>query len=98
MAVFYTVLPVSMVMLGFLTYRVTKMIYDQHDMKSAKMLPKVLMSLVLAVASINIGFVLIASNSSFSGTIGSLKVSLLIVLLSMALSVSVLSRNLMEEE
>lgn len=96
MAVFYTVLPVSMVMLGFLTYKVTRMIYDKHDMRSVKLLPKVLMALVLSMASINVGFLLVASGPMVDGRIGTLKTSMLIVILSMALSVSVLSRNLLE--
>jgi hypothetical protein len=94
--VFYAVLPVSMVMLGFLTYRVTRMIYDQHSMRSVQLLPKVLMALVLSVAALNIGFIMVASGPMVSGTLGTLRTSILIVLLSMALSVSVLSRNLIE--
>lgn len=96
-AVFLGLLPVSVVMLGFLTYKVTRMIYEQRDVGNSSLLPKVLMSLVLAVAAVNIGFILVASGPALSGVLGLLRMSLLIVILSMALSISVLSRNLIQE-
>jgi len=93
--VFYSVMPVSIVIIAFLTYRVARMMYvsDAFNQGSFNAL---IMALLLAVISLNIGFVMVvlSSPASLSGGIGMFKMSFLIVILSLALSVSVLSRNM----
>jgi hypothetical protein len=90
--VFYSVLPVSMVLLGFLTYKVSMMLY--HQQEHGKILGKSVMALLLAMVAINIGFIISisAGDTLLTGMMGMFKISFLIVILSLALSISVLSR------
>lgn len=92
--VFYSVIPISLVLIGFLTYKVSKMLY--HSETRGKTLDKVVMSLLLALVSINIGFIISVSagQQMLSGVLGMFKISFLLVMLSLALSISVLSRHL----
>jgi len=92
--VFYSVIPVSLVLIGFLTFKVSKMLYESDN--QGKTLDKVVMSLLLALVSINIGFIISVSagQQMLTGVLGMFKISFLLVMLSLALSISVLSRHL----
>lgn len=92
--VFYSVVPISMTVIGYLTYKVGKMVYETEGEDFMGLLSPVLMSLLLAVVAINVGFMLLLSSSSpvLSG-VGTVKTSYLIVILAMALAISVLTRN-----
>lgn len=97
--IFYSVVPLSMAVIAYLTYKVGRMVYDQEQNKYLGLMSPVLMALFLAVVAVNIGFMILLSSSSplLSG-IGTVKTSYLIVVLSMALSISVLTRNFHEEK
>lgn len=92
--VFYSIMPISFVLIGFLTYKVSMILYKQE--KRGRTLEKAAMALLLAMVSINIGFVVAisAGDGILSGMMGMFKISFLLVILSLALSVSVLSRHL----
>ena len=97
--IFYSVVPLSMAVIGYLTYKVGRMVYDQGDDKYLGLMSPVLMALLLAVVAINIGFMMLLSSTSPVLTgIGTVKTSYLIVVLSMALSISVLTRNFYDGE
>lgn len=92
--VFYSVVPISIVLIGFLTYKVSMMVYRQEE--HGEILSKAVMALLLAITSINIGFIvtIFSGDGLLSGMMGMFKVSFLLVILSLALAVSVLSRHL----
>lgn len=92
--VFYSVMPISIVLIGVLTYKVSMMLYRQEE--HGETLSKVVMALLLAIVSINMGFIVTisAGDGLLSGMMGMFKISFLLVMLSLALSVSVLSRHL----
>lgn len=95
--IFYSVVPLSMAVIAYLTYKVGKMVYDTEDDKILGLMSPVLMALLLAVVAVNVGFMMLLSTTSpvLSG-VGTVRTSYLIVVLSMALSISVLARNFMD--
>ena len=96
--IFYSVLPLSMALIGYLTYKVARMIYEREEEENyLDMLSPMLMSILLAIVAINIGFMMIVSSSSGISSIGTVRASYLITILSVALSVSVLMRNFFEK-
>ena len=97
--IFYSVLPLSMALIGYLTYKVARMIYEREEEENyLDMLSPMLMSILLAIVAVNIGFIMIVSSSSGLSNIGTVRASYLITILSVALSVSVLMRNFFEKE
>lgn len=91
--IFYSVLPLSMALIGYLTYKVARMMYERNEENYLDMMSPLLMSILLAVVAVNIGFIMVVSSSSNLAQIGTIRTSYLIVVLSVALSISVLLRN-----
>mgnify|MGYP006290547947 CR=1 FL=1 len=97
--IFYSVVPLSMAVIGFLTYKVGRMVYESSEDNKFGLISPILMSLLLAVVAINVGFMmLLSSTSPILEGIGKVNTSYLIVVLSMSLSMSVLIRNFTEIE
>jgi hypothetical protein len=94
-AVFYSIVPVSIAVIAFLTYRVIRILYDSNKF-GQNSLSAVLAALILAITALNIGFMVLVATGPLllEGSMGVLKISLLIVILSLALSVSVIIRCL----
>lgn len=93
-AVFYSIVPVSIALIAFLTYRVARMLYESGSFGDGSF-NAVITALLLAVTALNIGFIVLVSSGPvmLEGEMGVLRMSFLIVILSMALSISVISRN-----
>lgn len=91
--IFYSVLPLAMALIGYLTFKVAKLMYDNESNSYFQMMSPTLMSILLAVVAVNIGFMMVVTSSSSLTQIGTIRTSYLIVILSVALSTSVLLRN-----
>lgn len=95
--IFYGVMPGAMLVIGFLTYKVAKTVYQTENVGGYGNLPAGMMAMLLGIVAINIGFITAISGTTvLTGSMGTMQVSFLIVVLSMALSLSVISREMME--
>lgn len=95
--IFYGVMPGAMLVIGFLTYEVAKTVYQTENVGGYGNLPAGMMAMLLGIVAINIGFITAISGTTvLTGSMGTMQVSFLIVVLSMALSLSVISREMME--